>query len=183
MANVERRSALGLWAIPLGIAAAAPLSAAASPATGSAITFDVWRQISTLAQTYSDCCDRLDFVRLQTIFTPDAVYDYAPGRTKTGRAAIAEFLQAALVTQSHTIHFVGSPAITPGDAPGTFSSWTQVMARHEGKDGHNHTVYGRYVDLTVPDPASGQLLIARRQVITQIAEGTTGEPYWLPRGA
>ena len=55
------------------------------------------------------------------------------------------------------------------------------MARHEGKNGQNHTVYGRYLDVFEPDPASGELLIARRKVVTQIAEGAGGERYWLER--
>ena len=182
MRKFERRNTLWLWAFSVGMAAAAPLRAETTSPAASPVTFDIWMQVSKLVQTYSDCCDRLDFERLTTIFTPDAVYDYAPGMTKTGRADIAAFLRAALVTQSHTIHFVGSPAVTPGDTPGTFSSWTQVIARHEGKNGQNHTVYGRYVDTLQPDPASGLLLIARRKVVTQIAEGTAGDRYWLDRG-
>ncbi len=184
MGNFERRGALALLAFPLGAALAAPARAAAAPETGEPISFAVWLQANALVQTYSDCCDRLDFVGLAKIFTPDATYDYAPGATKVGRAAICALLQAALVTQARTIHFVGVPAITPGTTPGTYSSWTSVMARHEGKNGQNHTVYGRYLDVFQPDPKSGELLIARRQVVTQIAEGEgAGAPrYWLERG-
>ena len=142
-------------------------------------------QVSTLGQTYSDCCDRLDFDGLEKIFTPDATYDYAPGSVKVGRAAISSFLKAALVSQARTIHFVGAPAISVGTDPGTYTSWMSVMARHEGRNGENHTVYGRYLDLLQPDPDSGALLIARRRVVTQIAEGVgAGNPrYWLDRGA
>ena len=88
------------------------------------------------------------------------------------------------MTQAHTIHFVGAAAVSAGADAGTYTSWMSVMARHEGKDGQNHTVYGRYVDLLQPDPASGALLIARRKVFTQIAEGVgAGNPrYWLDRG-
>ena len=181
MQDLERRSALALLALPMGIAMTTS-SSAASSVTSSPVTFDVWMQINTLVQTYSDCLDRLDFEGLVKIFTPDAVYDYAPGATKTGRQDIAEFLRSALVTQARTIHFVGVPAITPGGTAGTFSSWTSVMARHEGRNGQNHTVYGRYVDLLQPDPGTGALLIARRKVVSQIAEGTSGQRYWLDRG-
>ena len=178
--DVERRSALALLAIPLGAAMAAPLRAEAAPA--AAITFETWLQIDRLCKTYSDCLDRLDFDGLEKIFTEDATYDYAPGATKVGRKAIREFLEAALVTQAHTIHFVGTPSITPGTAPGTYSAWSSVMARHEGKNGQNHTVYGRYVDQLQPDPTSGALLIGNRKVLTQIAEGAAGQRYWLDRG-
>ncbi len=183
--DFERRGALALLALPIGtaLAASARAESVPAPATGAAVSFATWLQANTLVQTYSDCCDRLDFDGLVKIFTADATYDYAPGAVKVGRAAIRDFLQAALVTQARTIHFVGVPAITPGTAPGTYSSWTSVMARHEGKNGQNHTVYGRYLDDFVPDPASGGLLIARRKVVTQIAEGAGGERYWLDRGA
>ena len=179
--HTNRRSALALLALPLAAGLAIPSRAEASPAP--AITFETWLQVSTLVQTYCDCLDRLDFEGLAKIFTPDATYDYAPNAVKTGRAAITAFLQAALVTQAHTIHFVASPAITPGSAPGAYNAWTSFMARHEGKNGQNHTVYGRYVDSFQPDPATGALLIARRKVVSQIAEGTTGERYWLDRGS
>ena len=116
MAKFERRSALAFWAFPFGMAATTPARAETNP-TPASVMFDVWLQVNKLVKTYADCCDRLDFERLQTIFTPDAVYDYAPGSTKTGRANISDFLRSALVTQSHTIHFVSSPDVTPGDAP------------------------------------------------------------------
>ena len=181
--DFERRGALALLALPLGAALAATAHAEGAPAPGAPVSFAAWLQANTLVQTYSDCCDRLDFDGLGKIFTADATYDYAPGAVKVGRAVICDFLQAALVTQARTIHFVGVPAITPGAAPGTYSSWTSVVARHEGKNGQNHTVYGRYLDEFVPDGASGGLLIARRKVVTQIAEGAGGNRYWLDRGA
>ena len=180
--DVERRSALALLAVPVGAMLAVSVRAEAAPAPPSPVTFDVWLQVSTLCHTYSDCLDRLDFDGLVNIFTEDATYDYAPGAVKVGRKSIRDFLQAALTTQAHTIHFIGTPAVSPGPTPGTYSSWSSVMARHEGKNGQNHTVYGRYVDSLEPDPASGRLLIARRKVITQIAEGTAGERYWIDRG-
>lgn len=183
--GIERRSALALLAVPVGVALAASARAEVKPASSPQVTFDVWMQVNTLGQTYSDCVDRLDFDGLEQIFTADATYDYAPGSVKVGRSAISEFLKKALVTQAHTIHFVGVPAVTVGRESGTYTSWMSVMARHEGKNGENHTVYARYVDLLTPDPSSGALLIARRKVITQIAEGVgAGNPrYWLERGA
>lgn len=182
--GLSRRGGLALAVLPLGAALATSARAEVKPATASAVTFDVWLQVSTLGQTYCDCLDRLDFEGLVKIFTADATYDYAPGSTKVGGAAIAELLKGALVTQARTIHFVGAPAVRVGTEPGTYTAWTSVMARHEGKNGQNHTVYGRYVDLLQPDPASGTLLIARRKVFTQIAEGVgAGNPrYWLDRG-
>jgi hypothetical protein len=181
--DLERRGALALLAIPLGAALVAPSSAKAAPVAAPPVTFDTWLQVNTLVQTYSDCLDRLDFNGLVKIFTEDATYDYAPGAVKVGRSAIRDFLEAALISQARTIHFVGVPAITPGKDQGTYSSWTSFMARHEGKNGQNHTVYGRYVDALQPNPDSGSLLIARRKVVSQISEGTTGQRYWLERGA
>ena len=181
----ERRDALTLLAVPLSAALAVSARAEIKPANNQAVTFDAWMQVNALGQTYSDCCDRLDFDGLQKIFTADATYDYAPGSVKVGRSAISDFLKTALVTQARTIHFVGVPAVSMGTDPGTYTSWMSVMARHEGKNGENHTVYGRYLDLLQPDPGSGALLIARRRVVTQIAEGVgAGNPrYWLDRGA
>ena len=182
LGDIERRGALALLAVPVGAALATAARAEGAPASTSPVTFDIWIQANRLVQTYSDCLDRLDFDGLVKIFTEDATYDYAPGAVKVGRKAIRDFLEAALVTQAHTIHFVGVPAISPGEAPGTYTSWTSVMARHEGKNGQNHTVYGRYVDWFQPDAGTGALLIQRRKVLTQIAEGTAGERYWLARG-
>ena len=183
--DLERRGALALLAVPIGAALVASARAEVKPATASPVSFDVWFQVDALGKTYSDCLDRLDFDGLGKIFALDATYDYAPGSVKVGRAAITDFLKAALVTQVHTIHFVGGPAISVGTDPGTYTSWMSVMARHEGRNGENHTVYGRYLDLLQPDPGSGALLIARRKVFTQIAEGVgAGNPrYWLNRGA
>ena len=182
--DFERRSALALLAVPIGAALASSARAEVKSPINSAITFDVWMQVNALGQTYSDCVDRLDFEGLEKIFTADATYDYAPNSVKVGRSAISDFLKKALVTQARTIHFVGAPAISVGTDAGTYTSWMSVMARHEGRNGENHTVYGRYLDLLQPDPASGALLIARRRVVTQIAEGVgAGNPrYWLDRG-
>ncbi len=183
--DLKRRGALALAALPIGIALTRPAQAEEKPAGSPPVTFDVWIQAAALGQTYSDCLDRLDFEGLGKIFTADATYDYAPGAVKVGRVAIAEFLKGALVTQARTIHFVSAPAVSAGTEPGTYTSWMSVMARHEGKNGQNHTVYGRYVDLLQPDAASGALLIARRKVFTQIAEGAGADNprYWLDRGA
>ena len=181
----ERRNALALLAIPIGAAFASSARAEVKPEPAPPVSFSVWLQINALGQTYSDCVDRLDFEDLTTIFTEDATYDYAPGAVKVGRTAIIDFLKGALETQARTIHFVGVPDISVGSDPGTYTAWSSVMARHEGKNGKNHTVYGRYSDLLKPDSVSGVLLIARRKVVTQIAEGEgAGNPrYWLNRGA
>lgn len=182
---LKRRGALALAAVPVAAALVASARAQVKPVASSPVTFDVWTQINTLGQTYSDCLDRLDFAGLVKIFSADATYDYAPGSVKVGRETIAAFLKGALITQARTIHFVGVPAVSVGLDPGTYTSWMSVMARHEDKNGENHTVYARYLDLLQPDPDSGALLIARRKVVTQIAEGVgAGNPrYWLDRNA
>jgi ketosteroid isomerase-like protein len=117
---------------------------------------------------------------LVQLFSPDCVYDYAPGLIMRGRAEVEAGARKSLAAVVKSSHFVGPPVVEAGDTPGAYRSTVYFMAVHEQTDGGRHTVYGRYLDLFVPD-AVGRLLIAHRHTLGQVAEGTSAPRYWLPR--
>jgi ketosteroid isomerase-like protein len=114
------------------------------------------------------------------LFSPDCVYDYAPGLFMKGRDQVAEGARKSLSAVARSSHFVGPPVVQATGEAGVYSSTVYFTAFHQHKDGGQHTVYGRYVDTFKAD-ATGRLLITHRQTISHAAEGIAGSRYWLPR--
>jgi ketosteroid isomerase-like protein len=144
------------------------------------VSFAVWNAVNAATQGYADCLDRFDMAGLVQLFTPDCVYDYAPGLIMRGRAEVEAGARKSLAAVVRSSHFVGPPVVEAGDTPGAYRSTVYFMAVHEQTDGGRHTVYGRYLDVFVRGPA-GRLLIAHRHTLGQVAEGTSAPRYWLPR--
>jgi ketosteroid isomerase-like protein len=144
------------------------------------IPFAVWAAINGATQGYADCIDRFDLAGLVALFSPDCVYDYAPGLMMKGRDAIAEGARKALATVAKSSHSVGPPVVEPGDVDGTWRSRVYFTAVHEHKDGGHHTVYGRYLDLFRRE-GDQRMLIVHRQTISHLAEGISSSRYWLDR--
>jgi ketosteroid isomerase-like protein len=167
------------------IAAAASASAGRSDAAQTTAAagdppFPVWLAITAATQGYADCLDRFDMPGLIALFSPDCVYDYAPGLVMKGRDEVEAGARKSLAGVVKSSHFIGPAVVEAGDAPGTFKSTVYFMAYHQQKDGGQHTVYGRYLDVFKAD-ASGRWLIAHRRTLGHAAEGTTAPRYWLPR--
>jgi ketosteroid isomerase-like protein len=144
------------------------------------IPFSVWMAINGAVQGYADCIDRFDLTGLVALFSPDCVYDYAPGLMMKGRDAIAEGARKALAAVAKSSHFVGPPVVQPGALAGTYLSRVYFTAVHEHKDGGHHTVWGRYLDLFRAD-GDKRMLIVHRQTISHLAEGIASSRYWLDR--
>ena len=181
MFNPQRRGALALLAVPVAASVAATARAQPPAEGASPVTFETWLRVNTLIQTYADCVDRADLSELKLIFTPTAAYEYGPGLAANGHDGIRDFLSPILDRYARMMTMMATPAITPGATPGTYSSWTSFIAHHEWKNGRHHTVEGRYVDEHVPDPASGELLIARRRIVAQITDSDPAPRFWLER--
>jgi ketosteroid isomerase-like protein len=176
------KMALGFTLPLLGSAAAAAARAPGKVApVRDDIDFATWNRINNIVHAYADSIDRFDLDGLAAIFMPDGVYDYKPGMVMQGREAIKVAGAKMLGNYLRTWHNMSSPTVTRGQQPGTFDAMTYFVARHNRKDGGFHALYGRYIDHYVPDPATGELLIANRKVLAQMAEGEVGERYWLPR--
>jgi ketosteroid isomerase-like protein len=144
------------------------------------IPFSVWAAINSATQAYADCIDRFDLGGLVALFSPDCVYDYAPGLMMKGRDAIAEGARKALAAVAKSSHSVGPPVVEAGEIPGTWRSRVYFTAIHEHKDGGHHTVCGRYLDLFRAD-SDKRMLIVHRQTISHLAEGISSSRYWLDR--
>jgi len=177
--DVNKRTLLSIVGLATASAAARPLAAKAAPAA-EAVPFAIWSAVNTAVQGYADCLDRFDMAGLVNLFSADCVYDYSPGLIMRGRAEVAAGARKSLSNVLRSCHFVGAPVVEPGVTPGTFASRVYFSAYHEQKDGGQHTVNGRYLDVFAPD-ATGRLLIAQRKTISQTAQGTTTPRYWLPR--
>jgi ketosteroid isomerase-like protein len=166
-------------ALGLATAAAATRPAAAQP-RAEQVPFAVWSAINSAVQGYADCLDRFDMAGLVALFSPDCVYDYSPVLVMRGRAQVAAGARKSLAAVARSSHFIGAPVVEPGDGPGTYMSRVYFRAYHEQKDGGQHTVEGRYLDLFAPD-AGGRLLIAHRRTVSHTAQGTSAPRYWLER--
>lgn len=178
--SLSKRDLLG-GAILAAVAASAARAEAAQTAPPAADpAFQVWLAITAATQGYADCLDRFDMPGLVALFSLDCVYDYAPGLVMKGRDAVEAGARKSLSGVVKSSHFVGPAVVEAGDAPGTFKSTVYFMAYHQQKDGGQHTVYGRYLDVFKAD-ASGRWLIAHRRTLGHAAEGTTAPRYWLPR--
>jgi ketosteroid isomerase-like protein len=179
--NLSKRSLFSALGLMTAGATASAVSAKARPAAKpEPVPFAVWTAVNTAVQGYADCIDRFDMAGLVDVFSPDCVYDYSPGLIMRGRAEVAAGARKSLANVLRSSHFIGSPVVEPGDAAGTFVSRVYFSAYHEQKDGGQHTVNGRYLDLFAPD-ATGRLLIAHRQTVSHTAQGITTPRYWLPR--
>lgn len=177
----QRRGALALLAAPFAATLAMPGPTKAATEAAPPVTFDVWLRVNTLIQTYADCIDRVDFDGLERIFTSDAVYEYGIDLAAKGRTGIREFLAPILAKYTGTMTFMSTPNVSPGATPGTYASWTSFTANHNWKNGHHHTVMGRYVDELQLDKETGALLIARRRVVSQMTEGDLTKRFTLAR--
>jgi ketosteroid isomerase-like protein len=153
---------------------------AAGTASAPDISFEVWASVNRATQGYADCVDRFDIEGLVALFTPDCVYDYAPGLVMKGRDAVAQGARRSLANVVRSSHSVGPPTVVPGNSPGTYHSITYFTAYHQQKDGREHTVYGRYVDDFRTDGSSA-LLIAHRLTVGHAEVGTSAPRHWLER--
>jgi ketosteroid isomerase-like protein len=177
--SLSKRDILG-GAIVAAVATAA--RADAVPATPAAADppFQIWLAITAATQGYADCLDRFDMPGLVALFSPDCVYDYAPGLVMKGRDEVEAGARKSLAGVLKSSHVVGPAVVEAGEEPGTFKSRVYFTAYHQQKDGGQHTVFGRYLDVFKAD-ASGRWLIAYRKTLGHTAEGTTAPRYWLPR--
>jgi ketosteroid isomerase-like protein len=161
-------------------AASRSAHAAAGTASVPEIPFELWASVNRATQAYADCVDRFDIAGLVALFTPDCVYDYAPGLVMKGRDAVAAGARRSLANVVRSSHSVGPPTVVTGDSPGTYRSTVYFTAYHQHKDGGEHTVYGRYIDDFRIDGSSA-LLIAHRLTVGHAEVGTSAPRHWLER--
>jgi ketosteroid isomerase-like protein len=178
----KREMMTAIVAGSVGAALSASPATQAAPVTVSApdIPFEVWASVNRATQTYADCVDRFDIDGLVALFTPDCVYDYAPGLVMKGRDAVAAGARRSLANVVRSSHSVGPPTVVFGDSPGTYHSTVYFTAYHQQKDGGEHTVYGRYIDDFRSD-GPHVLLIAHRLTVGHAQVGTSAQRHWLER--
>jgi ketosteroid isomerase-like protein len=143
-----------------------PASDLSAPLT---VDFAVWVAISDQLQRYADAIDRGDIPAILAIFTPAAVWDYAPGLKRQGHGEIAAFFTERFSVFAQTSHHVGPPVVRANEADGTWESTAYFIATHLLKDGKTYTGYGRYVDVFHNDNAT--MRIGRRAIIGHVTHG------------
>jgi ketosteroid isomerase-like protein len=143
------------------------------------VEWPVWSGINDQLQAYADAIDRGDIAAILAIFTPDAVWDYAPGATRTGHDEMRAFFTERFSVFATTSHHVGPPVVRADPADGSYHSTSYLMSQHLLRDGQSYTGYGRYVDrFRLVD---GRFLIARRKVIGHVMQGIARRVYQLER--
>ncbi len=182
--DISKREMLAVMAAGAAITLPARAKETHADSAAEDVPFAVWAAINAATQGYADCIDRFDIAGLVAWFTPDCVYDYSPALQMKGREQVADGARKSLAGVEKSSHFVGPPVVRRGPEPGTFVSVVYFTATHLQKDGGGHTVYGRYLDTFRSESrADGppRLLIAHRQTIGHLAEGTSSPRYWLDR--
>ena len=137
-----------------------------------------WSRVNAVLQAYADAIDRADIPAIVALFTPDGVWDYTPGKAHVGRSAIHAFFEERVRNFERTSHNVGPPVVTI-DAGGAVQSTAYVVAAHLLADSSRYTVRARYVDTFAM--FEGELLIARRNVLAHLTEGTERTFNMIPR--
>ncbi len=138
-----------------------------------------WIRVSDLLQAYANAIDSGDIPAILQLFTPDAIWEYAPGTTRQGHEAIGLFFEERMRAFNRTSHNVGPPVVRRGSLPDSFDSTAYFQGKHLLHDGTYYCVWGRYVDLVVTSGTG--LLIAKRAVVAHVTEGTQRAYTMLPR--
>lgn len=137
-----------------------------------------WSRVNAVLQAYADAIDRADIPAIVALFMPDGIWDYTPGKAHVGRSAISAFFEERLRSFERTSHHVGPPVVMVG-ADGAVHSTAYVVAAHLLVDNSRYTVRARYVDTFAM--FEGELLIARRNVMAHLTEGTDRAFNMIPR--
>jgi hypothetical protein len=119
-------------------------------------------EIQGLLATYVEAIDSKDFDRLDTVFTPDATFDYsATGGAAGSYAEIKPWLARALAPFPLTQHLIGLPLIqlNGDEARARTMLFNPMLLQRSGED-HLFFVGATYVDDLVRTAAGWR--IARR---------------------
>lgn len=132
-------------------------------------------EIGSLCTRYALALDRGDWQRLETVFAPDAVMEFAGLAPATGPEAIARVCAGALEPLDGSQHLVGTNVVdVSGDAGNSICYFHAQHVRHiEGAIRH-YTVAGTYSDRVHRFPEGWR--ITHR---TQTVSWTSGDPRVL----
>jgi 3-phenylpropionate/cinnamic acid dioxygenase small subunit len=117
-------------------------------------------EITQLLYRYARAIDTRDLDALATVFTPDAVIDYAvPGGTRLPFPEMVAWLGRALRVFRTTQHALANPLIElDGDAARatTYLQAAHVQVRHDGEE-TCAVQYGAYADRLVRTPGGWRI--------------------------
>lgn len=139
--------------------------------------------IADLMALYCERVDEYDIDAVATLFTPDCVTDYGPGRGGPvhGRAAVRERIAAGQAQFRRTHHQLGQSRVTGDpDDPVRATATTYVTATHEEWQGLLWRAHLRYLDVLVRDGDGWRL--AERRVHAAVIENRPEIRWeWVPR--
>ena len=150
-----------------------------SDSNSRTVGWETWSCINDQLQRYADAIDRADLAGLLALFTPDAIWDYAPGLAVRGQAGIADFFRERFSVFARTSHHVGPPTLERDTTDGAIRSTAYFAAVHLLRSGTRYSGYGRYIDRFVAIDDTWR--IARRQVVAHDAIGTHRTMKFLDR--
>ena len=139
----------------------------------------VWFEVNATLQAYADALDRADLPAVVALFTPDARWEYSPGKVHAGRAEILQFFGERVESFARTSHHVGPPVLS--ERADLLESTAYYIASHLLKDDSRYTVHGRYIDEF--ERVDGRLLIRRRRIVAHLTEGTQRAYNFIERKA
>lgn len=139
--------------------------------------------IADVLALYCERVDEYDIAAVATLFTPDCITDYGPGRggLVTGRDAVRARIAAGQAQFRRTHHQLGQSRIVfDTDDPDRASATTYVTATHEEWDGRGWRAQLRYLDVLTRTDA--RWLLAERRVHAAVIENRPEISWeWVPR--
>jgi ketosteroid isomerase-like protein len=136
------------------------------------------RAIERTVVTYCDAVDRGDIETVVGRFTVDAVVDYGPRTSATGREAIARLFGGLRTTATATSHRLTNVVVDLGDDAARATSYVTAWHALVEPAGEQLVIHGRYLDRL--EPVDGDWLIAERRL--EVHGSTAPVPFHpLPR--
>jgi hypothetical protein len=89
-------------------------------------------EIVELTVRYATAIDSLQYQLLTTVFTDDGQVDYGEIGQWTGGAAVAEFMEAAHVGATHTMHRMTNQAVDIDGDTATVRTYVDALILFEG---------------------------------------------------
>lgn len=128
-------------------------------------------EVCRVLYRYGEAVDRRDWDLLDTVFTPDAVADYA-GAVITGLPDIRALMDAFNSGSGPSLHLFGNVVVDP-DGPDAADARSSVRAFHQGagsRAGLTYEAFGRYEDRLVRTAAGWR--ISRRRFVMAFENGS-----------